>query len=105
MDVANGFWQSIIIPELERKMESQMIANALGKNQSGPADKNDKGTRAAGREESKAAYPAGKRLRPNELDAARKTPLVVKLLVNPCVGIIIPTLAVIPQSANVYTKK
>ena len=49
-----------------------MIASALGKNPPGITDKNDKGTRAAGKEEGKAAYPAGKRLRPNELDAARK---------------------------------
>ena len=30
IDSENGFWQSIIIHELGRKMESQMIANALG---------------------------------------------------------------------------
>ena len=30
IDSPDGFWQSIIIPELERKMESPMIASALG---------------------------------------------------------------------------
>ena len=80
IDSANGFWQSIIIPELERKMESQMIANALGKGQVG---NNEKGTRAAGGEKHKAAYPSGKRLRPNEQDAARKNAPCSKALGKP----------------------
>ena len=66
-----GFWQSIIIPEMDRKMESQMIANALGKTTTEGIGEKTKHTRA-GNEKPKAAHTAGKRLRPNEQDADRK---------------------------------
>ena len=66
-----GFGQSIIIPELGRKMESQMIDNALDK--TAPEGIGDKSKIArAGNGKPKAAFPSGKRLRPSEQDAARK---------------------------------
>ena len=66
----NGLWQSIIIPELERKMESHMIASALGKTPATNNDGNDNPCNRAGSDKPKAAYPAGRRLRPNEQEAA-----------------------------------
>ena len=70
-----GFWKSIILPELERKLESQMTTHALGKTKNGP-DSEPQGRARAGGE--KSAYPAGKRLRANRQDAARKNAPVSK---------------------------
>ena len=81
IDSANVFRQPIIIPELERKMESQMIANALGKTQVNIDEK--PGNRAAGGGKPKAAYHDGKRLRPNEQDAARKNAPRIKAAGKP----------------------
>ena len=71
----SGFWQSIILPELERAMESQMITHALGKSKAETDHESRKGVRAGG---GKPAYPTGKRLRANEQDAARKNAPVSK---------------------------
>ena len=43
----SGFWQSIILPELERKMEPQMITHALGKTKA-DVDSGPKGGAGAG---------------------------------------------------------
>ena len=70
-DSPTGCWESIIVPELGRKMESQMIDNALGKTASEGIGERIKNARA-GNGKRKAAHRAGKRLRPSEQDASRK---------------------------------
>ena len=69
-----GFRQSIGIPALGRKMESQMIAIALGIPQHDTKPAPTKKIRAGG-DKLKAAFPAAKQLRANEQKQLAMTPL------------------------------
>ena len=80
LDSENGIWQSIIAPELKRKMESQMIASALGKSKP-DLNLDAKNTNAS--DGGKPAYQTGKRLRANEQEASRKNAPVSKSTGSP----------------------
>ena len=65
-----GVWKSIIVPELVRNMDRNMMSIALGKSKPDFQMGGNKGPRS-GDDEGAAAYAAGERLRGNGWDSTR----------------------------------
>ena len=82
LESTTGFWQSIVVPELERKMESQTIASSLRKSKP-DFNPDPMAQLRAGGEETMAAYPDGARLRHYGQEASRKKDPVCQSSGNP----------------------